>query len=328
MISQTPTCDTGMDGLYDGLYGAENQLKSSSSSNGVSLSKETRVLLSENYSLARLTSYPGLHRPARLDWHRIGQPLEKDLSNDVWLKTRHALAASDDSDEETTELLKKQRATPQNTPSRLETGYNEVLKSFNSSPVQTPTLLPTTPTSSPEAFKIAYTISESPNSSPTPTYCTAPSPSGQFGTRTATPILSPLPNPLQDSTIAARKQSQQQYTYIVLHDAVPLAAESLATTTVTGVYTTLEEANGFVERIAEETCRNVPEEHLRLLVEEDGEYGFDILDMERHTLHRVHIEKQVVRGAWSEKAEIEKIGVMRSQAVDTEIFDELAKLSL
>lgn len=61
---------------------------------------------------------------------------------------------------------------------------------------------------------------------------------------------------------------------------------------------------------------------------ENGAFGFDILDVERHVLHRVYIEKQTVRGEWSEKTEIEETGVMRDQVEDMGIFDGFANLSL
>ncbi|KAF7858565.1 hypothetical protein EAF04_009165 [Stromatinia cepivora] len=302
---QTSNSDAGVDGLYDGLYGAQSELTSSSSSlYDASSSKESLIPLSENHSSTSSSPYPDLHCPARLDWHCIDQPLGKSFANDVWLKTRRPLAASD-SDEDT-ESLKKQKDTYQNTTSKLEADYTEILEYL-------------TPTSSPKPF-------DTPVSSPTTTAtsCTEVSPSGTIEDFTVTPTMSPL-NLYRE--IVAQNQSQAQYAYIVLHDAIPVAAESLAITTVTGVYITLEEANGFVERVAEETCRDVPEEHLTLLIE-DGGYGFDILDMERHVLHRVYIEKQAIRGAWSEKTDIEEMGVLRGQVEDTEIFDGFANLSL
>ncbi|KAF5869692.1 uncharacterized protein Bfra_010890 [Botrytis fragariae] len=152
---------------------------------------------------------------------------------------------------------------------------------------------------------MAYSISESdyPSPSQTPSYLTC------------TPSMSP------------QKSSQGQHVYMVLHDAVPVAAESLATTSVTGVYTTLEEANGFVERVAEETCRDVPEENMKMAIE-NGAFGFDILDVKRHVLHRVYIERQTVRGEWSEKTKIEETGVVRDQVEDVGIFAGFANLSL
>ncbi|KAJ8059842.1 hypothetical protein OCU04_011472 [Sclerotinia nivalis] len=302
---QAPNSDAEMDGLYDGLYGAQSELTSSSSSlYDAASSKESLITLSENHSSTSSSPYPSLHCPARLDWHHIDQPLGKNFANDVWLKTRRPLAASD-SDEDT-ESLKKQKDTYQNTTSKLEPGYNGMLEYF-------------TPTSSPKPFDTPV-----PSPTTTATSCTEVSPSGTIENLTVTPTMSPL-NLYRE--VVAQNQSQAQYAYIVLHDVIPVAAESLAITTVTGVYITLEEANGFVERVAEETCRDVPEEHLTLLIE-DGGYGFDILDMERHVLHRVYIEKQVIRGAWSEKTEIEEMGVLRGQEEDTEIFDGLANLSL
>lgn len=262
--------------LYDGLYGADNEIETPSP-------KESQVLSENNPSTSSLP-YRGLHRPARLDWHQVGKPLGKNFANDVWLKTRRVLASSD-SDNDT------------NSKSHF---HNEMLEYPN-----------------------PFAVQSSPCSTPTTTYTDL-----TRSQSTSTMKLNPAISPKFYCDIASRKQDQDQFVYLILHDAVPVAAESLATTTVTGVYATLEEANGFVERIAEGTCRDVPEEHFKLLVEEDGEYGFDILDMQRHMLHRVYIEKQSVRGIWSEKAEIEKTGVIRSQAEDEAVFDELAKLSL
>ncbi|KAG4029347.1 hypothetical protein MFRU_016g01010 [Monilinia fructicola] len=335
MSPKTASCDTTLSGLYDGLYGTQNELRSSSSLNDVTLSGDSRVPLSENHSSAQLHSHPRIHRPARLNWHRTGlvgqsQGLSsKDYSNDQWLNVRRALAASD-SDEET-ELSKEQKDTPQNTPSKLDLGYHEMLESLGSLPLQDSTSLPTTPTNHENSCNITYTISEfqSPASSPA-TVCIYPSPTGSFSTSTITPDPSPfrvVSNSLQRRTIA-RRPTHTQYTYIVLHDSMPLAADSFSRTTITGVYTTLEEANGFVERIAEETCRDVPEEHFTLLVEKDGEYGFDILDMERHVLHKVYIDKQAVRGEWSEMTETEGMGIMREKIEDDDVFNGLANLSL
>ncbi|QSZ31725.1 hypothetical protein DSL72_001292 [Monilinia vaccinii-corymbosi] len=336
---RTPSRDSSVNGSYDGLYGKQDQLKSSSSLSDTTLSEDSRVPLSENYYSTQLHSHPRLHRPARLDWHQSGLVdqseglTSKNLANDQWLKVRRALAASDSDDD--TESPKEQKSTPHNTPSKLPPGHHEALESFKSFSLQESRSLPTTPTNHQESYDITYTISEfeSPASSPA-TICIYPSPTESFTTSNITPAPSPSPSPFRAVSIPlqrraiARKQNQAQDTYIVLHDSVPLAAESLSTTTITGVYTTLEEANGFVERIAEETCRDVPEEHFRLLVEEDGEYGFDILDLERHVLHRVYIEKQAIRGEWSEMTDIEGMGLMRGKANDEDIFDGLAKLSL
>ncbi|ESZ97586.1 hypothetical protein SBOR_2043 [Sclerotinia borealis F-4128] len=331
---QAPNCDIGMDGLYDGLYGAQNELKSSCSLDDIALSKESRVPLSENYSSTQQYSYPGLHCPARLDWHQIGQPLDlwskNNFAKDAWLKTRRVLAISD-SDEDT-ESPEDERVTLQKEISELTTENDELLASLDLLQAQGSTPLPTTPTNSSQPFDITYTIpeseseSESPSSSSTAT-CVLRSPPGSIATPSPLPELyRAVSNTLQNSAMAARKQNQA---YLVLHAAIPVAAISLATTTVTGIYTTLEEANGFVERIAEETCRDVPEEHLTLMVEEDGGYAFDIFDMEKHMLHRVHIEKQVIRGAWSDEADFEKTGVMRrDQEEEREIFLDMAKLSL
>ncbi|KAK6604785.1 hypothetical protein H4I96_05367 [Botrytis cinerea] len=229
-VEQSPKDGVQINPLYDEAYAAQNGNDSSPSLDTGASYNESLVPSSGNYHSTTLTSYHGLHRPARLDWHRIGQPLVKDFANDTWLKTRRVLANYDSEDD---------------------------LQPFHVPP----------------------------------------------------------------------KLSQGQHIYMVLHDAVPVAAESLATTSVTGVYTTLEEANGFVERVAEETCRDVPEENMKMAIE-NGAFGFDILDVERHVLHRVYIEKQTVRGEWSEKTEIEETGVMRDQVEDMGIFDGFANLSL
>ncbi|CAD6445152.1 b5857f28-2868-4ff3-8a75-9f39b162a3a3-CDS [Sclerotinia trifoliorum] len=303
---QATNSDTEIESLYDGLYGAESELTSSSSSfYDAASSKESLIPLSENHSPTSSSPYPSLHCPARLDWHDIDQPLSKNFANDLWLKTRRPIAASD-SDEDT-ESFKKQKDTHRDTSSKLEADYNKIFEYL-------------TPTSSPKPLD---TLEQS---SPTTTAisCTEISPSGTIENLTVTPTMSPL-NLYRG--IVTQTQSQAQYAYIVLHDAIPVAAESLAITTVTGVYITLEEANSFVERVAEETCRDVPEEHLTLLID-DGAYGFDILDMERHVLHRVYIEKQAIRGDWSEPTEIEEMGVLRGQEGEAEIFDGLANLSL
>ncbi|APA12341.1 predicted protein [Sclerotinia sclerotiorum 1980 UF-70] len=304
---QVPNSDTETESLYDGLYGAESELTSSSSSfYDAASSKESLIPLSENQSSASSSPYPSLHCPARLDWHYIDQPLGTNYANDLWLKPRRPTAASD-SDEDT-ESLKKQKDTHhRDTPSKLDQGYNGIFEYL-------------TPASSRKPFDTL----EQPSPTTTAKTCTEVSPSGTVENLTVTPTMSPF-NLYRE--IIAQNQNQPQYAYIVLHDAIPVAAESLATTTVTGVYITLEEANSFVERVADETCRDVPEEHLTLLVDE-GACAFDILDMERHVLHRVYIEKQAIRGEWSEKTEIEEMGVLRGQEEDEEFFDGMANLSL
>ncbi|KAF7939750.1 hypothetical protein BELL_0015g00300 [Botrytis elliptica] len=273
-IEQGPKDGVQVNPLYDESYATQNGNGSSPSLDTETSYNESRVPLSENRPSTALTSYHGLHRPARLDWHRIGQPLVRDFANDTWLKTRRVLAACDSEDD------------LQNDNSRFTQAIS----------------MTTTPSKS---DGMTYTISES----------DYPSPSQTPSNITFTPFMSP------------QKSSQGQHVYMVLHDAVPVAAESLATTSVTGVYTTLEEANGFVERVAEETCRDVPEEHMKMAIE-DGAFGFDILDVKRHVLHRVYIEKQTVRGEWSEKPKIEETGVMREQVEDMGIFDGFAKMSL
>ncbi|KAF7882595.1 uncharacterized protein EAF02_005958 [Botrytis sinoallii] len=273
-IEQGPKDGVQLNPLYDESYATQNGNGSSPSLDTEASYNESRVPLSENRPSTALISYHGLHRPARLDWHRIGQPLVRDFANDTWLKTRRVLAACDSEDD------------LQNDNSRFTQAIS----------------MTTTPSKS---DGMTYTISES----------DYPSPSQTPSNITFTPFMSP------------QKSSQGQHVYMVLHDAVPVAAESLATTSITGVYTTLEEANGFVERVAEETCRDVPEEHLKMAIE-DGAFGFDILDVKRHVLHRVYIEKQTVRGEWSEKTKIEETGVMRDQVEDMGIFDGFAKMSL
>ena len=273
-VEQSPKDGVQINPLYDEAYAAQNGNDSSPSLDTGALYNESLIPSSGNYHSTTLTSYHGLHRPARLDWHRIGQPLVKDFANDTWLKTRRVLANYDSEDE---------------------------LQNENSKFTQAISMT-TTP---PKSDGMAYTVSESEYTSPS-----------QTPNNTAfNPFMSP------------QKLSQGQHVYMVLHDAVPVAAESLATTSVTGVYTTLEEANGFVERVAEETCRDVPEENMKMAIE-NGAFGFDILDVERHVLHRVYIEKQTVRGEWSEKTEIEETGVMRDQVEDMGIFDGFANLSL
>ncbi|KAF7932614.1 uncharacterized protein EAE98_003913 [Botrytis deweyae] len=273
-IEQGPKDGVQVNPLYDESYATQNGNGSSPSLDTEASYNESRVPLSENRPSTALTSYHGLYRPARLDWHRIGQPLVRDFANDTWLKTRRVLAACDSEDD------------LQNDNSRFTQAIS----------------MTTTPSKS---DGMTYTISES----------DYPPPSQTPSNIIFTPFMSP------------QKSSQGQHVYMVLHDAVPVAAESLATTSVTGVYTTLEEANGFVERVAEETCRDVPEEHMKMAIE-DGAFGFDILDVKRHVLHRVYIEKQTVRGEWSEKTKIEETGVMREQVEDMGIFDGFAKMSL
>ncbi|KAF7946394.1 hypothetical protein EAE96_009392 [Botrytis aclada] len=263
-----------MNPLYDEAYATQNGNESSPSLDTEASYNDSRVPLSENRPSTALTSYHGLHRPARLDWHRTGQPLARDFANDTWLKTRRVLAACDSEDDLQDENYRSTQAISMtSTPSKSDGMTCAISESEYPSPAQTP--------------------------------------SNVF----FTPFMSP------------QKPSQGQHVYMVLHDAVPVAAESLATTTVTGVYTTLEEANGLVERVAEETCSDVPEEHMKMTIE-NGAFGFDILDVKRHVLHRVYIEKQTVRGEWSERTEIEETGVMRDQAEDMGIFDGFANLSL
>ncbi|RAL65301.1 hypothetical protein DID88_000869 [Monilinia fructigena] len=303
--------------------------------NNATLSGDSRVLLSENHSSTQLHSHPRLHLPARLDWHRtglVGQPQglsSKDYSNDQWLNIRRELAAS--ASDQDTESPEEQKATPQNTPSKLDLGYHEILECLESVPVQESTSLPTTPTNHEKSYNITYTIFRISKPSLFTSNCLhIPLTNRIIQHLDYNPNPSPLrvvSNPLLHRT-TTRRPNQTQYTYIVLHDSMPLAAESFSRTVITGVYTTLEEANGFVERIAEETCRDVPEEHFTLLVEKDGGYGFDILDMERHVMHKVYIEKQTVRGEWSEMTEIERMGIMGGKVEDDDVFDGLAKLSL
>ncbi|TGO67995.1 hypothetical protein BOTNAR_0032g00400 [Botryotinia narcissicola] len=273
-IEQCPKDGVQMNPLYDEAYAAQSGNESSPSLDTNASYNESRVPLSENRPSTALTSYHGLHRPTRLDWHRIGQPLVRDFANDTWLKARRVLAGCDSEDE------------LQNENSRFAREIS----------------MTTTPSKS---DGMAYSVSES----------EYPSPSQTPSNVAFSPFISP------------QKPRQEQHVYMVLHDAVPVAAESLATTSITGVYTTLEEANGFVERVAEETCRDVPEEHMKMAIE-NGAFGFDILDVKRHVLHRVYIEKQTVRGEWSEMTEIEETGVMRDQVEDMGIFDGFAKMTL
>lgn len=315
MTPHISSYEAAVNKLSERLYGTENEPNSLLSSHDAELSKEPRVPLSENNSLTPHYPRTGLHRPARLDWHMVREPLGKNFSNDTWLKTRRALVASD-SDEETV-LHKEQKATTQNVPTKLETGYNEVLQYL------IPAQESSAPTTPEKLLDITYTVPGfgSPASLSTISIYPSPSPAGTTSTSYMTPTGSPQQHRKQN-------QNQTQYTYIVVHDAVPLAAESLAISNITGVYDTLEGANGYVERIAEETCREVPEEHLKLIVEDDGGYGFDILDMERHVLHRVHIEKRLIRGQWDEQAEIEEMGFFRGQVDDDDASVDMAKLSL
>ncbi|KAF7905292.1 uncharacterized protein EAF01_005813 [Botrytis porri] len=273
-IEQVPKDGVQLNPLYDEEYATQNGNESSPSLDTEASYNESRVPLSENRLSTAPTSYHGLHRPARLDWHRIGQPLARDFANDTWMKTRRVLAACDSEDDLQNENSRfTQAASMTSTPSK--------------------------------PFGMSYTVSES----------DYPSPSQTPSNVSFHPFMS------------TQKSRQGQDVYMVLHDAVPVAAGSLATTSVTGVYTTLEEANGFVERVAEETCRDVPEENMKMAIE-NGAFGFDILDVKRHVLHRVYIEKQTVRGEWSDKSEIEETGVMRDQAEDMGIFDGFANLSL